>query len=135
MKSVLIVGSIFLVGTFFLFFNVEISGNNRLEFLESYKATTGYQDYTAEKVYSTDSDESGLLITFNGCAIDSTNIQEFGELSKDMAQKIHRELNSDKQHDKIMLVFKPKNPAGIQINEMISLNELKFSHNISELDD
>lgn len=133
MKKAVIIGVVLLIGVFFTFFDINLGQTNGLEFLENYKTETGYSNYEAEQLYSTDSDKNGLRITFNQCSIDTTNMEQFGSISKRMAQQINRELSADYEFENIILVFKPKNPDGIQISELMSIDELKFSHKTIEL--
>ncbi|GAB5524911.1 MAG: hypothetical protein Roseis2KO_27830 [Roseivirga sp.] len=133
MKKAIIIGVILLVGAFFTFFDLSIDQTNKLEFLENYRTETGYSGYEAEQVFSTDNGESGLRITFYGCSIDTTNMKLFGSVSQNIAQQINIELNADNEFENIILIFKPKNKAGIRINEMMSIDELKFNHKTSEL--
>ena len=133
MKIVVFAGIVIAVVAFFAIFNVNFEKNSTLEFLEEFKTETGYTDYEAEMVYSTSDNEGGLRITLLGCSIDTNNMKQFAETSNEIALKTNQELNANKEFENIIVVFKPSNPDGIQINKMMSIDELKYTYKASDL--
>lgn len=133
MKKAILIVLVLLVGAFLMFFDINFEEGNRLIFLEEYRNEIRYSDYEAEQIFSTNKDEEGLRITFIGCSIDTTNMEQFGPISRKLAIQLNQEVNTDNEFRNFIIVFKPKDPAGIKINEFMSIDELKFQHRASEL--
>ena len=133
MKKVIFIGIILLLSGLIIFTKPIVEDDFNYDFLEIYRTELQFVDLKAEKVYSTDNSENGLRITFVDCLIDSTNIKDISTLSTKIANQIHHELNTESKYENIILVFVPKNPEGIQIDDMFSIKELKFSHKSSDL--
>ena len=133
MKKAIVIILVLIAGTFFLFFDITIGPNHELDFIENYKTDFIFYDYEAETVISTNENEEGFRLTFIGCQIDSTNIEDFSTIGKKMAKEINGKLNDLNEFGNIILIFKPSNKDGIRINEIMSIEELKYTYKTKEL--
>ena len=130
-KAVLII-IILAVGTFFTFFKVTWERDSSLDFLNQYQAETGHSEFVAEKVFSTDPDDSGLRFTFLDCKMDSTNLRSFGDIGFRIAKDTYTTLDDASDYNNFFVIFVPQNKAGIKMNEMITVQNLSFSYKPSD---
>lgn len=133
-KAVLII-VVLVIGTFFLFFDITFESDPSLDFVNKYQTETGHSEFSAEKVYSTNKDESGVRLTFKNCQMDSTNFRSFGDLGLRIAKEIHKQINTSGEYNNVILIFEPKGGKGIKVSDLLTVNDLTYTFKAADLDE
>ena len=132
MRKAVVIILVLIIGVFFLFVDVSVESSTAFDFIDKYQSETGHSEFEAEKVFSSAADESGLRLTLLNCQMDSTNLKSFGDIGFRIAKDAYTTLDNASEYNNFIVIFEPRNKAGIKMNEMITVQNLSFSYKPSD---